>query len=143
MTKPKLTSPLDQINDNLKNSKLRPSNEGGKFLPCATQLVPILLKRSDHEGICHRPICAVCGKVILDLDSANVVVVSANGPAWNSPLPSLGEMGGGEAFRLGGISVFVHHGCDNQRWVPWVRATSVLHEDQRHPLEKLGFAVGL
>jgi hypothetical protein len=78
----------------------------------------------------------VCGEPIRDFEEANVVTV---GHESSAPLESLGALGDGEAFRLSGTAVVVHFGCDQHKWVPWVRSSSVFCKDQRGPIEKLGW----
>jgi hypothetical protein len=105
--------------------------------PTATRLVPVLLRRGKHEGFFHAPACTVCHKPVLDFEAANVVVVGFDP---DGPKESLGTIDGAEAFRLPGTAVVVHFDCDQERWTPWVRSSSVFSKDQRSPIEKLGWS---
>jgi hypothetical protein len=87
--------------------------------------------------------CAICHKTILDFEAANVVVRGWHPSADSQPTESLGSVKGTEFFRIPGVAIAVHFECDKQEWKPWVRLSSVFSKDQRHPLEKVGFAVGL
>jgi len=106
--------------------------------PNATQLIPVLLRRGEHEAFYHVATCGICGKPIIDFEAANVVVVGSDSAPQES-LESLGTVDGAEIFRLGGIAVAVHLTCDKDGFTPWVRATSVFSRDQRGPIEKLGW----
>lgn len=100
----------------------------------ATKLIPVLVRRGEHEGFFHVPVCEVCHKPVLDFEAGNVVV-----KGWDSkPLESLGTVGDTEFLRTPGDAFVVHFECDRHEWKPWVRLSSVFHLDQRSPAEKLG-----
>jgi len=98
----------------------------------ATEFIPVLLRRGEREEICYLPVCAVCSEPIRDFEEANISTIGGESDA---PLESLGALGEGEAFRLPGTAVVVHFGCDQRKWVPWVRSSSVFRKDQRGPID--------
>ena len=100
----------------------------------ATQLVPVLLRRGDREEFFHVPMCHVCQKPILDFEAANMVVFGSDGE--EAP-EILGTVDGAEVYRLPGVGVMVHHDCDQKKWKPWLRASSVFCSNQRGPIDKL------
>lgn len=101
-------------------------------------LVPVLVRRGEHESLLHVPECAVCHKPIVDFDSGNLVTV---GLGDAKPVESLGRIGDAEILRLHGAAIAVCFGCDQRGWKPWNRLSSVFSRDQRHPAERLGFSV--
>ena len=100
----------------------------------ATQLVPVLLRRGDREGFFHVPLCHVCRKPILDFEVANVVVFGSD--REEAP-ETLGMVDGAEVSRLPGVAVVVHCACDQKKWKPWIRASSVFCSNQRDPIDKV------
>jgi hypothetical protein len=109
----------------------------------ATQLIPVLVRREGHEGIYHIPVCDICHEPITDFESANIVVKGWKPASESQPLESLGSVGDTEFFKMPGVAIAVHFKCDQHKWTPWIRLSSVFRLDQRSSIEKLGFAVGL
>jgi len=143
-SKRSIAASVPLVHDNPRNNKISIQQKLiRRATKSATELVPVLVRRKGHEGFFYLPTCAICNKPILDFESANVVVQGWHPSPDLPPTESLGSVKGTEFFRVPGVAIAVHFECDKQEWRPWVRLSSVFSQDQRHPLEKVGFAVGL
>ena len=114
----------------MNSTNLQNQSSFRKYFKSASTLVPVLLRRPGSEGIGFRPLCAICGEVIIDLEAANVITID-DPDAPSEPLNSLGNVDGVEVLELPGVAVAVHFECDRSEFKPWTRASRVFRLDQR------------
>jgi hypothetical protein len=143
-SKRRIAPSIPLVHDNPRNNKTSIKRKiNCRVTKSGTVLVPVLVRNKGHEGFFYLPTCTICNKPILDFESANVVVQGWHPSPDSQPTESLGSVKGTEFFRVPGVAIAVHFECDKQEWKPWVRLSSVFSQDQRQPIEKVGFAVGL
>jgi hypothetical protein len=109
-----------------------------KYFELLPALVPVLLRRRGSESVAYRPVCPICGEVVVDLEAANVITID-DPDTSSEPLNSLGSVDGVEVLELPGIAVAVHFECDRSEFKPWTRASCVFRLDQRSLAQLAGF----
>jgi hypothetical protein len=128
-------SPQSQAVKQRRARRVRPAHEPQSHPP--TTLVPLLFRRKGlRDEIVYAPLCAGCGKPVLNLEDANVCCVEDN---WEGNGEVLLNENGLTVTRLGTIPASVYHkgDCDSGG-KPWTGANYVFRVDQRSRLEKAG-----
>jgi hypothetical protein len=85
----------------------------------------------EPDEIAFLPLCSACGKLIIDLRSANIEAID------DTPMPA-GEIDGLPTSQLPGPVYCFHKSCCELReWMgPWKQADTVIRNDQRYEWER-------
>jgi hypothetical protein len=106
----------------------------------AVKFVAVVLERRGVDEMRFAPLCAGCGKIILNLPEANIAVVRHR----YSGMTPTGVHNGAKVSRLGGFAQVFCWECDGKQEannIPWVNAANVFrdHDDPAQQRLSPGF----